>query len=395
MGDKIRIGVIGIGDISKIYLNNLQNYLELVEVTACASRSLEKAQKNAAEHKIAKPYASVDELLADPDVDMVLNLTTPDAHYQINMAALAAGKHVYTEKPLAATFAEGLEIMALAREKGLCVGCAPDTFLGSRLQNCRKLIDEGSLGDLIGASAFFVSHGPEWEHLDPTFVLQPGAGPLLDMGPYYVTALLSLLGPVKSICAMSSRAFNTRVIELGALKGQSVPVNTDTHITASLEFTNGAMVTMITSFDVWDSELPRMELYGTKGTLCLKDEDPLDGPDVFGGDLLLRTRDEYRWVSFPRDQECLKREWITVQVEHAFDTVSHQKNPRGIGLVDMVYALNQNRPPRASGEMALHALEVMEGIMVSAKEKRFVEPQTSFDIPAPLVPARNDEDVVF
>jgi len=395
MTNKLRIGVVGIGDISNVYLNNLKNYSDAVEVIACASRSLEKARRKAAEHGIPRPYASMEELLADDDIDAVLNLTTPDAHFTCTMAALAAGKHVYTEKPLAATFAEGKKIIRLAAEKGLYVGCAPDTFLGSRLQNCRRLIDEGTLGNVLGASAFFVSHGPEWEHSDPTFVVQPGAGPLLDMGPYYVTALLSLLGPVKSICAMSSRTFPARTIELGALKGQTVPVNTDTHITASLEFESGAMVTMITSFDVWDSELPRMELYGTKGTVCLKDEDPLDGPDVFGGDLLLRTRDEYRWVNFPRDEECLKREWITVPCRHAFDSVSHQKNPRGIGLIDMIYAIAENRPARASGDMALHALEVMEGIMVSAQEKRFVTMSTSFTLPAPLAPAKDDKSVIF
>lgn len=392
---KLNVGVIGIGDISNVYINNLKNYADIAVLTACASRSLEKAQKKAAEHGIKKPYASPEELLADPDIDIILNLTTPDAHYQINMAALHAGKHVYTEKPLAATFAQGQEIIELANQKGLYVGCAPDTFLGGRLQNCRKIIDEGSLGEIIGASAFFVSHGPEWEHLDPTFVLQPGAGPLLDMGPYYITALLSLLGPVKSICALSRRSFDERPIELGAKKGQLVPVNTDTHITASLEFTCGTMVTLITSFDVWDSELPRMELYGTKGTLCLPDIDPLDGPDIFGGELLMRNRDTYRWVEFPRNQECLKREAIEMPSAHAFNSVSHKANPRGIGLVDMAYAILRQTPARASGDMALHSLEVMEGILTSAAEKRYITPTTTFSLPAPLAPAESDDLVVF
>lgn len=392
---KLNVGVIGIGDISNVYINNLKNYADLIEVTACASRSLEKAQKKAAEHGIPKPYASPEELLADPQIDIILNLTTPDAHYPITMAALYAGKHVYTEKPLAAAFEQGKEIIELAAQKGLYVGCAPDTFLGGRLQNCRKIIDQGTLGEIIGASAFFVSHGPEWEHLDPTFVLQPGAGPLLDMGPYYITALLSLLGPVKSICALSSRAFDNRPIELGSKKGQMVPVNTDTHITASLEFECGTMVTLITSFDVWDSDLPRMELYGTKGTLCLPDMDPLDGPDIFGGDLLMRNRDTYRWVEFPRNEDCLKREWIKMPCEHAFNSVSHQVNARGIGLVDMAYAIQRQTPARASGEMALHSLEVMEGILISAKERKYISPTTTFTIPAPLKAAESDSAVEF
>jgi len=392
---KLRVGVIGIGDISNVYLNNLKNYPDVVEVVACASRGLEKAQRKAAEHNIPKAYASADELIAAPDIAIVLNLTIPEVHARYNLAALNAGKHVYSEKPLAATFAEGKAIMDLAKEKGLYVGCAPDTFLGGRLQTCRKLIDDGTLGEIKGASAFVVSHGHEWHHPNPNFFYQPGAGPLLDIGPYYMTALLSLLGPVKSICAMSNRAYDTRTIQTEPLKGQTVDVNTDTHITACLEFEDGAVVTLITSFDVWDSELPKMEFYGTKGAICLNDIDPCDGPNLFGGDILLRTEDNYRWIGMPRDEKCTGREWVTVSIEHAFNSTSHQKNSRGVGLVDMAYAIAGNRPARASGDMALHSLEVMEGILTSAKEKKFVIPTTAFNRPAPLSEADRDENVVF
>ena len=197
---KLRVGVIGIGDISNVYLNNLKKY-DAVEVVACASRGLEKAQRKAAEHGIPKAYASGMELIADPDIDLVLNLTTPQAHYEYNLAALKAGKHVYTEKPLAMTFAEGKELVELAKEKGLLIGCAPDTFLGGRLQNIRELIDSGRLGRITGGGAWFVGHGHEFHHPAPAFFYQPGAGPLYDMGPYYVTALLSLLAR----CAGSAR----------------------------------------------------------------------------------------------------------------------------------------------------------------------------------------------
>ena len=182
---KLRVGVIGIGDISNVYLNNLKKY-DAVEVVACASRGLEKAQRKAAEHGIPKAYASGMELIADPDIDLVLNLTTPQAHYEYNLAALKAGKHVYTEKPLAMTFAEGKELVELAKEKGLLIGCAPDTFLGGRLQNIRELIDSGRLGRITGGGAWFVGHGHEFHHPAPAFFYQPGAGPLYDMGPYYV-----------------------------------------------------------------------------------------------------------------------------------------------------------------------------------------------------------------
>lgn len=285
--------------------------------------------------------------------------------------------------------------MNLAKEKGLYVGCAPDTFLGGRLQTCRKLIDDGTLGEIKAASAFVVSHGHEWHHPNPDFFYQPGAGPLLDIGPYYMTALLSLLGPVKSICAMSNRASDTRAIQTEPLKGQSITVNTDTHITASLEFECGAVVTLITSFDVWDSELPKMEFYGTKGALSINDIDPVDGPNLFGGDVLLRTEDNYRWIGMPRLTECTSREWVQVSVEHPFNSTSHQKNSRGIGLVDMAYAIAKKRPGRASGDMALHSLEVMEGILTSAREKKFIVPATTFTRPKPLSPAASDELAVF
>ena len=352
---KLRVGVIGIGDISNVYLNNLKKY-DAVEVVACASRGLEKAQRKAAEHGIPKAYASGMELIADPDIDIILNLTTPQAHYEYNLAALKAGKHVYTEKPLAMTFEQGRELVSLAKEKGLLIGCAPDTFLGGRLQNIRELIDSGRLGRITGGGAWFVGHGHEFHHPAPAFFYQPGAGPLYDMGPYYVTALLSLLGPVKRVCAMATKAGETRTVPSGPSKGQVLPVDVDTHINAILEFVCGAQVTLTCSFDVWDSELPRMEIYGTEGTVLIDEKDPISGPNLFGGDTN----------------------------SHPYNSVSHAENPRGIGLVDLVYALEEGRKPRASGEMALHSLEVMECILKSAHEHVFCEPTTTFEQPKPL-----------
>ena len=213
MENKIyQIGVIGLGDISAVYLNNLKLY-DNVALLACAARHLEKAEAAAQRYGIPRAYANAAELLADPDVDIVLNLTLPEAHGPINLAALQAGKHVYTEKPLAATLPEAAAIMQEAEARGLYVGCAPDTFLGGRLQACRALIDDGTIGEVFGVGAYVVSHGHEWHHPNPDFFYQPGAGPLLDIGPYYVTALLSLLGPVKTCSALSTRAFDTRTIE--------------------------------------------------------------------------------------------------------------------------------------------------------------------------------------
>ncbi|HHX36857.1 MAG TPA: Gfo/Idh/MocA family oxidoreductase [Clostridiaceae bacterium] len=375
------VGIIGLGDISQVYINNLKKY-PIVNLLACSCRSLEKATRIAKANDIPRPYPGTAELLADPDLDVILNLTLPGVHGPINCAALEAGKHVYTEKPLAKNRAEATEIMAIAASKNLTVGSAPDTFLGGRLQACRTLIDTGRIGRIIGASAFVVSHGHEWHHPNPDFFYQPGAGPLLDIGPYYMTALLSLLGPVRSVCAMTNRAFDERVIESNPRRGESIPVDVDTHISANLAFRNGAIGTLITSFDVWDSELPRLEIYGTKGTICLRDVDPLSGPNLFGGDIWLTTRENYRWTSNPRPPHLA--EWVVVKHDHPFNETSHAKNSRGIGLIDMVYAIQQGRAPRASGDMAYHSLDVMESILESAGNETFIPIQSTFELPSPL-----------
>jgi predicted dehydrogenase len=376
-----RIGVIGIGDISDVYISNLMKYPQ-VEVIGCASRSLAKAQAKAALHGLAKAYPDSQSLIADPDVDLVLNLTTPAAHFELNKAALLAGKHVYTEKPIAPTYAEAKQLIELAEAKGLSIASAPDTFLGGRLQTCRQLIDDGTLGEIVGASAFVVSHGHEWHHPNPEFFYEPGGGPLLDIGPYYMTALLSLLGPIRSCAGMARRTFDTRTIESQPRRGQTLPVHVDTHITGTFEFVSGAIGTLIASFDVWDSELPRIEIYGTKGTICLRDIDPLDGPNLFGGEIWLRTRDNYRWTGLPRPASL--PDWTVVPVTRPFKEISHRTNSRGIGLVDQVESLRNGRPARASGRMALHQIEAMEAILASAHDKTYRTLETTFELPQPL-----------
>ncbi len=377
------VGVLGIGDISDVYINNLKKFGDIVKVVACAGRNLAKAKAKAALHGIPRAYANSDQLLADPDIDIILNLTVPGVHAELNLAALNAGKHLYTEKPLAGTFADSQKIIDLARQKDLYVGSAPDTFLGGRLQCCRKVMDDGLIGDIVGAGAFIVSHGTESFHPNPEFFYKPGAGPLLDIGPYYIVALLALLGPVTYCSAMSSRASTTRTISSAPLSGTTIEVEVDTHVTGTLEFASGAIGTFITSFDVWDSELPRIEIYGTRGTLCIKDVDPLDGPNLFGGKLLLRTEANARWKDMPR-QSTADSEWIELPCEHPFNSTSHAENSRGIGLIDMAFAIRQQREERASGAMALHSLELMEGLLWSAKARQFCELKTTFKRPQAL-----------
>lgn len=382
--EKIRIGVVGLGDISHVYLTNLQKYSDYVTIQACAARTLEKAQAKAEQYGIPEAYSCAEELIRNADVDVILNLTIPNAHYPLNKLALECGKHVYTEKPLADTYEHGRELTDLAKQKNLRIGCAPDTFLGGRLQTCREMLDAGVIGDVIGATAFMVYRGIETFHPNPAFYYHKGAGPLMDMGPYYMSALFSLLGPVESCCAMSKRTFDQRVIETEPHRGELINVEVDTYTTGLLRFQSGVIVTMLFSFDVCDSNLPRIEIYGTKGTLCIADIDPLDGPNLFGGKILLRMTEQYRWRSMPRKPEETSLDWETVPVTRPFCSTSHASNSRGIGLVDMVLAMQENRPHRASGEMALHSLEVMEQMIQSAEEGRFLSPQTRFDRPALL-----------
>lgn len=379
-----KVGVVGIGDISDVDLANLQRFPDVVEVVGCAGRDLAKARAKAEQHGLARAYASAAELIADPAIDIVLDLTTPDAHADLNLAAIRAGKHLYSEKPLAATFAASRAIVEAAEVAGLRVGCAPDTFLGGRLQTCRRLVDDGSLGDPVGASAFVLSPGHEWHHPNPGFFYQPGGGPLLDIGPYYVTALLALLGPVEAVAGMGSRAFDRRSIPVGPRAGETLEVHpdVDTHVTGILRFRSGAIAILIASFDAWDSELPRLELYGTRGTILVDDIDPLSGPNLFGGPVRFRSAEDSRWRGVPRRDPAPP--WTEVPSVHPFTSTSHADNARGIGLVDMAYAIRDGRPERASGRMALHSVEVMEGILASARDGRFRQMTTTFERPAPL-----------
>ncbi len=383
---RYKIGVIGLGDISTVYLNNLNKYPQYVELYACACRTPEKAQKKAEEFGFQKAYGSADELIADPDVDVVMNLTTPESHYRYNLEAIKHGKHVYSEKPFSATFKEAKEILNLAKEKNLYCGCAPDTFMGGRIQAMKAAVENGSIGKIIGGSAFMMCKGWEWFHPSPEFYYRPGGGPLLDMGPYYMHCLLSLLGPVDHVCAMGTIGDKKRKIASGAKQGQEFDVSEDvlTHIISGIHFKNGAIVTLDVSFDVWDSVLPRLELYGTEGTLAMAEQDPCDGPNIFGGELLFRGRQSSRWLHMPRLEEDLNSDWEKIPVKGPFNQTGQAENSRGIGLVDMVLAIEEKRVNRASGDMAVHALEVMEGILISAKEKHFVDMKTSFEIPAPF-----------
>jgi predicted dehydrogenase len=342
---KLRVGIVGCGNISSIYLKNLTTVFRNVEVRALADIVPERAALKASEFGVPRS-SSLAELLAADDIDAVLNLTLPRAHAEISLAALGAGKHVYGEKPLAIDLAEGEGIASLAAAKGLRLGSAPDTFLGAGLQTCRKLIDEGWIGEVAGATAFMLCGGHEGWHPDPAFYYKRGGGPMFDMGPYYIHALVSLIGPVAAISGQARAAWAERIVGSEPRRGERIAVEVPTTVSAMLDFEGGATAILMTSFDVrgGTSHAP-IEIYGSEGTLLVPD------PNTFGGPVRLRRRGASDFAELPLFFGCAE-------------------NSRGLGLSDMAAAIEEGRPARASGELALHALEIMEGIHVSAAEGR-------------------------
>lgn len=352
----MKIGIIGCGNISGIYLRNLTSYKEL-EVVACADIDVERAKARAAEFGIAKG-SSVDELLADPEIELVVNLTIPAAHAEVGIRALEAGKHVYGEKPLAISLEEGKKLMETARAKGLKVGSAPDTFLGAGIQTCRRLILDGAIGEPISAAAFMMARGHEFWHPSPEFYYQPGGGPMFDMGPYYLTALVALIGhPIKEIAGMTSISFPEREITSEPKKGKIMKVEVPTHYAGTMRFANGAIGTMIMSFDIMGgSSLPNIEIHGSLGTLRVPD------PNLFGGKVQLRRKGSWEWQEIPLE-------------------LPYKENDRGLGVLDMVRAIRDGREHRASGELAFHVLEAMHGFSISS-DTGAVYKMTS-DVPIP------------
>lgn len=359
----VGVGIIGTGTISGIYLKNLTAY-EGVTVAACAD--IDEARARAQAEKFGVPKAcSVEELLADPAIEIVVNLTIPHAHGAVGLAVLEAGKSVYNEKPLAIERDQARRMLALAAERGLRVGGAPDTFLGAGLQTCRQVLDEGRLGRPVAATAFMLGHGPESWHPNPDFYYQPGAGPMFDMGPYYLTALVSLLGAVRRATGSAGVSFPQRTITSQPLHGTTITVNVPTHTAGVLDFGAGPIGTIVTSFDVWSHNAPRLEIYGSEGTLSLPD------PNTFGGPVRLRRAGEQEWSEVPL-------------------THGNAGNSRGLGVLDMAAAVRHRRPVRANGELAYHVLDVMHAIHDASSEGRHVELGSSCARPAPLPPGLPD-----
>lgn len=351
------IGLIGCGTIASAYLENLTR-APGARVVALADLDVARAAALAARFGVPEALAP-DALLARPDVDLVVDLTIPAAHYDVNRRALEAGKAVYTEKPLAATAAEARALVDLAARVGRPLGGAPDTFLGAGLQTARAALDAGAVGRPFAAVAHMVSSGPERWHPSPAFLYQQGAGPLLDMGPYYVTAMVSLFGPVASVLADGGRTWAERAIGSGPSAGARFAVEMETHVTLLLRFASGVTATLLTSFDVAASELPRFEVFGERGTLSLPD------PNGFGGPVRLRGADDDAWSELPA-------------------VAGFTRNARGIGALELARAHRAGRAPRASGALAAHVLDVLEGGLTALRTGARVAIDSRPERPAPL-----------
>jgi len=355
-----RIGFVGCGDISSIYLENITNMFGELEIAGVCDLIRQRAENAAEKYKINKVYNDMHELFADPEVDIVLNITRPYEHLDVSIAALEAGKHVYTEKPLGASWEEARKIRDLAREKNLQVAGAPDTFLGAGMQTCRKLIDDGFIGDVFGASAYMVCRGHESWHHDPEFYYKYGGGPMMDMGPYYLSALVSLLGPVKTVTGMSKISLSERTITSQPFHGKKIKVDVPTYVTGTMNFHNNAIGTIFTTFDVYTAQVPRIEIYGSEGTLCVPD------PNYFEGPVRLHRGGSEGFAEIPL----------------LFDYI---ENSRALGLADMAKALETGRRPRANVDLLYHIVEVMTGFERANTERRFIDIESSVERPAPMV----------
>lgn len=355
----LNIGMVGCGNISPIYLKNITGTFKEINLVAVCDLIRERAEKAQAEYNVPKLYDTMEEMFEDKEIDIILNITRPYQHFEVSKKALLAGKHVYCEKPLGITLEEGEELVALAKEKGLYLGGAPDTFMGAAIQTSRKLIDGGLIGDIVGIRLCMAGGGVETWHPDPDFFYQPGGGPMLDMGPYYITAAINLIGGIKSVYGYANIPIKEKTITSEPHKGTLIKVNTPTHIEAILHFECGVSGSIITSFEMWSrTKQTNIEVYGTKGTLVVPDPNCFNGKIIHIGNNRVET--EY-----------------PIEFDYA-------ENSRAIGLADMAKAIETGRPGRTTYKQTLHVLEVMTGVLTSAKTGMPVEIKSKFQREAPM-----------
>jgi predicted dehydrogenase len=340
--EQIGVGIVGCGNISSAYFRGLRRF-EGLRVVGCTDLNRGLAE-DAGERYGVRVFDSVEALATPDEVEILVNLTPPLAHESVTRTLLATGKHVFTEKPLTASFESAAPLVAEAKERGVLFGSAPDTFLGSAGQTARTAVDEGLIGEVIGASAFVTHSKAELWHPDPTFLFKPGGGPALDMGPYYIAALVNLLGPVARVYASARIGSRTRPVSGPNRRVESIDVSIPTHASATLDFVSGPIGTVLASFDVWDHELPFIELYGSKGTLSVPD------PNNYDDAVRVRLHGETEWRELP-----------AVIDGFTIGEPADYLPLRGPGVADLAAAL-AGQPFRTSAEFALHVLEVLDAI---------------------------------
>ncbi|WMJ87257.1 Gfo/Idh/MocA family protein [Anaerocolumna sp. MB42-C2] len=375
---KVKIGIIGCGVISNTYIANIKSMFHWLEIEACADILADRAKETA--YKYSIPIGcSVEELLQNQKIELVINLTIPAVHTQVNRQILLAGKHVYCEKPLALTLKEAEETLELAKSKGLLVGCAPETFLGAGLQTCRKVLDEGWIGTPVSATANMMSYGYETWHSSPEYYYKKGSGPMLDMGPYYLTALVSLLGPISKTACFHGIGNKTRKIYTDPLRGKVIEVDIPTTYAGIMGFENGVIANINMTFDSWMSSLPKLEIYGTEGTLLVPD------PNLFGGKVKIFRKEKvmdslnlYGGKGQPYSTSYEDLQEIPQVFSQPYEYI------RGFGVLDMAFALVNGRRHRTNEELIYHVTEALLSFDEAAESNRVYNMKSTCTRPKPL-----------
>jgi len=372
----MKVGVIGCGNIADIYFHNAKIFFNNFEIIACADLNPKASKKYSEKYGITN--LSVEELLSNEDIQLVINLTIPNAHFEVSKSILNSGKHSYSEKPISIEFDEGKELLNLAKSKNLYVGSAPDTFLGAGIQKSKQVIEDGTIGEIVLGSISMGVAGHEIWHPNPDFYYKYGGGPILDMGPYYFSALVNLLGPVKSVYSQSRTVYSQREIGSGERKGEKIAVDIPTTLISQIEFSNGALIDSFFSFDVYKHNKSHIELFGTKGAINVPD------PNMFGGEIKICDEKKSDWKTIKTDDMNLGRLNTNRTGGEKNDKANEDPtsaNFRGIGVCEMIDSIKENKVNRCSGELSLHVLEIMQSILKSSKINEKVNLESVTNIP--------------
>jgi len=374
----LKVGLIGCGHIAETYFRS-QKYFNNIEIISCADINAEASKKCAQKYNIKAQ--EVDDLLADKEINIVLNLTTPQAHYEIIKKTLLAGKHSYCEKPLSTNYDHGAELLQLANDKNLYIGNAPDTFLGGGAQLARQLIDQNEIGDIKLGVINFAFPGVQSFHPNPESWFKKGGGPVIDMGPYYFTSLVNLLGPAKSVCAKETKVYDYRTIETGPKKGNKFEVEIPTSIIGSIEFKNSAIIQIFLSFDVINHKRNHIELYGTKGSMIVPD------PNMFGGSVFSSCTERGEWKEYSSSDMLIGKTNIFNESVRSNEE-TEVANYRGVGLSEMIDAIENNRTNRCNGKLSLHVLDMIDSTINAATSG--VEQDLRTNCERPMVFSENE-----